>query len=150
MRKITYLVLTFILLSAISGCATPMVVGLRKGPQHYIPSGDPNKGLIYVYREGEYFGCLRGIYVTANGKRIGGLNSGTYFVYEADPGEVVISVENWMGKDPSRKINVEAGKKYYLKGCLKMGFWDTDPYIERVHDAEGEGAIQSLTYATLE
>lgn len=150
MRKIAYLVMTFVLLFAISGCATPMVVGLKKGPQRYIPSGDPNKGYIYVYREGGWFGCLRGIFVTANGKRIGGLNSGTYFVYEADPGEIVISVENWLGEDPSRKINVEAGKRYYLKGSIEFGLVDASPYIERVHETEGESAIKSLTYATLD
>ncbi|MDD4877275.1 MAG: DUF2846 domain-containing protein [Dehalococcoidales bacterium] len=131
------------------GCATPMMVGLKKGPTHYVPSGDPNKGFIYIYREAEYFGCVRGIYVTANGKRIGGLNSGSYFVYEADPGDIVISVENWLGENPSRKIHVEAGKKYYLKGYLRFGFVDASPYIEWVHEEEGEGAIGSLTYATL-
>jgi hypothetical protein len=132
-----------------SGCATPMVVGLKKSNQHYIPSGDPNKGLIYIYREGEFLGCARGLFVTANGKRIGGLNSGTYFVYEADPGEVIISVENWLGEDPSRKINVKPGEKYYLKGSIKMGFWDADPHIEIVHEQEGEATIQTLVYATL-
>ena len=134
----------------IAGCATPMVVALKKGPQQYVPSGDPNKGFIYVYREREGFGCLRGIYVTANGKRVGGVNSGTYFVYEADPGDTVISVENWLAQNPSRKIKVEAGKKYYLRGSLKFGIVDTEPHIEIVNDAEGEAAIQSLTYATMD
>lgn len=113
------------------------------------PSGDPNKGLIYVYRVWEYFGCVRGIYVTANGKRIGALNAGSYFVYEAAPGEIVISVENWIGKNPSRKINVEAGKKYYLRGSLKFGILDVEPYIEIANNAEGEVVVQTLTYATL-
>lgn len=149
MRRLAKLVAAFILLSILSGCATPMVVGLKKGPEHYVPSGDPNKGLIYAYRIWEYMGCLRGIYVTADGERIGALNAGTYFVYEADPGEVTISVENWMGKDPSRKINVEPGKRYYLKGSLKFGLMDVVPYIEIANDAEGEIVVQTLTYATL-
>lgn len=149
MRRILDLVLVVVLLCAISGCATPMVVGLKKHSPQYIPSGNPNKGYIYIYRESEYFGCIRGIFVTANGERIGGLNSGTYFVHEADPGEIVISVENWLGEDPSVEINVEPGKKYYLRGAIQLGIVDASPYIERVFDNEGEKAVKSLTYATL-
>ena len=149
MKKIVYLVICLTLFLVISGCATPMMVGLHKNSQGYIPSANPNKGLIYIYREKEDFGCLRGIYVTADGKRIGGLNSGSYFVYEADPGDVAISVENWLSDNPTRKIHVEAGKKYYLKGSLKLGILDASPHIEIVNDAEGEASIGSLTYATL-
>jgi len=65
-----------------------MVANLKKHNNHYIPTSDPDKGLLYIYRESEYMGCLRGLYINANGKRIGGLNSGTYFVYESGPGEV--------------------------------------------------------------
>lgn len=142
------LCLTIVIMFA-SGCATPMAIGLNRSEQRYIPSGDPNKALIYVYREREFMGCARGIFVTANGKRVGGLNNGTYFVYETDPGEVVMSVENWLGDDPSRKINAKAGERYYLKGLLKMGFWDFAPSINIVAKEEGEGAIQELTYATI-
>ena len=146
MKKI---ILVLVLAMVVSGCATPMVIGLKKGEQHYVPSGDPNKGLLYLYREGEFFACARGIFVTANGKRIGGLNSGTYFVYEADPGDITISVENWLGTDPSRTINVKPGGKYYLKGSLKFGMWEPAPHIEIVIEQEGEAAVQSLVYATL-
>ena len=149
MRKTIEVLVIFVLMLTISGCATSMMLSLKKEPQHFIPSGDPNKGYIYVYRESNLLGCVRGIYVTANGKRIGGLNNGTYFVYEADPGDVFISVENWLGDNPSRKILVEAGKKYYLKGSLTFGSMDATPYIERVNNEDGEKAIELLTYATL-
>lgn len=149
MRRLVKLVAVFVLLSILSGCASPMAVGLRKSAQHYVPSGDLNKGCIYIYREKSYMGCIRGVYVTANGERIGALNNGTYFVHESDPGDVVISVENWLGDDPSRRVRVEAGKRYYLRGSIRMGLLDLAPYIERVAEIEGEGAIESLTYATL-
>ncbi len=149
MLKVKYLMIIAILICAVTGCATPMMVGLRKGSQHFIPSYGPNKGCIYVYRENSLLGCVRGIYVTANGKRIGGLNNGTYFACEATPGDVYISVENWLGDNPSRKIHVEAGKKYYLKGSLRFGSLDATPCIERVNNEDGEKAIESLTYATL-
>ncbi len=88
----------------LAGCATPMVVSLTKQPGHYVPTNNPNKGLIYIYRESEFAGGLRGIYINVNGKRVGALNSGTYFVHEADPGEVVVSIEDWLGKNPFRDL----------------------------------------------
>lgn len=142
-------ILLFLGLFFLVGCATPMVASLDKHQSHYIPASNLNKGLICIYRESEFMGSLRGIYINADGKRIGALNSGTYFVYEADVGEIVISVENWLGKNPSRVIKVEAGKSYYLKAGIKMGGWDAVPYINIVAKEEGEGAIQELVYATM-
>lgn len=141
--------LLLLCLFLLTGCATPMVASLIKHTGHYIPTNNPNKGLIYIYRESSFIGCLRGIYINVNGKRAGALNSGTYFVYEADPGEVVVSVEDWLGKNPYRIINVEAGKTYYVKAGIKMGMWDADPFINYVAKEEGEGAVKELVYATM-
>ena len=140
----------FLLVSVIfiSGCATPMVASLEKHKNHYV-STDPNKGSVYIYRESGYVGCLRGIYITANNQRIGALNSGTYFVYESDPGEVKISAEDRLGKNPSRVINVEPKENYYLKAGINMGLWDADPYLNIVSREEGRGAVQELVYATM-
>lgn len=133
----------------ISGCATPMVVSLQKHSGHYIATNNPDKAPIYIYRKSGYIGAMRGIYVDINGKRAGALNSGTYFVYETDPGEVVVSVENWLGKSPYRVVNAEAGKTYYVQGGVKMGLWDADPFIQLVVKEEGETDIQKLVYATM-
>ena len=95
MKKGYFIALGVALCFIMCGCSTPMVIGLKKNPQ-YVSSGNPRESIIFIYRDREYFGCARGIFVTANGKRIGGLNNGTYFVYESDPGEVVILVENWL------------------------------------------------------
>lgn len=142
----------FLLLSVLfllTGCATPMVASLEKHKGHYAPILNPNKALIYIYRDSSYIGSLRGLYIDGDGKRIGALNSGTYFVYETDPGERVIAVENWLGKAPYRVINVESGKRYYVKAGITMGIWDAAPFINIVVDEEGEGAISSLVYATM-
>ena len=132
-----------------TGCATSMVASLTKHGSHYVPTNNSDIGLIYIYRESEFTGSLRGVYIDANGKRIGALNSGTYFVYETTPGETVVSVENWLGKDISRTLQVEAGKSYYVKGGVKMGLWDAVPYINLIVAEEGAGAVQNLVYATM-
>ena len=124
----------------------------RQFNQHesrYVPADNPNVGLIYFYRESEFVGTLRGIYIDVNGQRRGALNSGTYFVYEAVPGATIVSGENWLGEDPSRTIQVEAGKSYYVKGGIKIGLWDAVPYINLVANDEGGGAVQNLVYATM-
>lgn len=131
------------------GCATAMVANLTKHREHYASPGDPNFGLVYFYRESEFTGSLRTVYVDVDGKRRGALNSGTYFVFETTPGEHVASVENWLEEDSSRTIQVEAGKSYYIKGGIKMGLWDAVPYINFVDKQEGEGAIKDLNYATM-
>ena len=134
---------------SVTGCATAMVANLTKHKEHYVPSGDPKAGIIYFYRESEFTGSLRTVYVNADGKRRGALNSGTYFAYETTPGEHAVTVENRLGEDPARIIQVEAGKSYYVKGGVKMGMWDAVPYINFVAREEGEGAIKSLNYATM-
>ncbi len=146
MRRI-FLLLPILLLGA---CTTPLAVGVEKHEQHFDTASVPsNHGLVYFYRDSKFVGWARGIYVTADGERVGALNSGTYFVYEAAPGKHAFSVENWMHDNPTRTIDVAAGKKYYMEGTLEMGFWDAMPRLKIVHEQEGEAAIQSLKYSTL-
>lgn len=120
-------------------------------PNRYeMPRGDA-LGVIYIYRERDHFGSARGIYIQGNGKRIGGVNSGTYFVFEAVPGQAVIKAENTMDPKDSvvRTISVVAGAKYYIRASLKSGLWDAQPSIEIVNPAEGEQAVLGLSYETL-
>lgn len=133
----------------LSGCAIPLTVPVETHKQHYKESTNASKGEVYIYREKGGLGILRGIYVTADGVRIGALNSGTYFVYEVSPGKHVFSVEDWLGDDPSREIDIEAGKNYYLRGSLKFGMIDAAPHIMIVYEPEGDAAINELTYSTM-
>jgi hypothetical protein len=142
-------IINVLLLIVASGCATPLAVSMDFHEQHYSETKDTDKAIVYFYREKEFMASLRGIYVTANGSRIGALNNGTYFTYEVAPGKHIFSVEDWLGDDPTRTIDVEAGKKYYLKGSLKMGFWDAAPHLMIVHDTEGAEAVKGLKFATM-
>ncbi|MGA2400608.1 MAG: DUF2846 domain-containing protein [Syntrophobacteraceae bacterium] len=143
------LCIVMLFVSFLSGCATPMAVPL-KDQGKYASVRDPNKGLIFIYRESSTAGLLRGIYIKANGKRVGALNSGTYFVYEANPGPVTFAAEDWIHGDRTRTIDIEAGKEYYIRGTLTMGVPDAEPHIEIVNDIEGKAAIEGLKYSTIE
>ena len=65
---------------ALLGCSLPFRVSLNEHDRHYSRIPNPNLGLVYIYREDEWIGSGRGMYITANGKRVGGLNTGTYVV----------------------------------------------------------------------
>jgi Protein of unknown function (DUF2846) len=132
------------------GCSIPMKVSLKQHDRHYSHSSNPNQGLVYIYREDEWVGSIRGIYITANGKRVGALNNGTYFVYQAVPGKNVFCAENRLGDPACRTLSIDGGQTYYIRGNLKSGFWDAVPQLTIVHDAEGAGATESLKYTTLE
>jgi hypothetical protein len=150
MRHKYVITLLFISFIVLAGCAAPFSLSLK---QHdtYQPPSDGSKGYIYIYREKEFMASGRGIYISANGKRIGGLNNGTYFVYAADLGTIEIAAENSLDKADTvkRKIMVEAMRKYYIRGSFKSGFWDIKPHVEIIHESEGAQAIESLSYETL-
>lgn len=135
----------------LTSCATPLSLHLKKVNANYEIHPEDNNGHIFIYRESEHALGARGIYITANGQRVGGVNNGTYFVYDTMPGEAEITAENLLDRNSSvkRKIMVERGNKYYIRASFKTGFWDAKPYIEIVYDKEGEQAIKSLSYEVL-
>jgi hypothetical protein len=127
-----------------------MKVSLREHDNRRLPFRGPNQALVYIYRESEHVGSWRGIYITANGERVGAVNSGTYFVYVAKTGKNVFCGENKLGDPTCRTLTIEDGKIYYIRGALKSGFWDAVPALTIMHEAEGSAATESLKYATFE
>ncbi|MGA1840411.1 MAG: DUF2846 domain-containing protein [bacterium] len=144
-----YIKSTFlIVISLFLGCAgTLRKAPLEKHDSHFILREYPKHGIVYFYKEKKGLGS---IYIKANGKRIGALNNGTYFVYLAEPGQNIFSVEDNLRESPSQTINIEPNRDYYFRGSIKRGFWDAVPYLERVGEILGRGTILGLTYATLE
>ena len=140
-----------VIMATLAACTTPMSLPLVSSEDPYKSARSIGKGLIYIYRERDLNWGGRGIYIQANEKRIGGLNNGTYFVYETEPGDIVISAESNLEPEAiiKRHIKVIANGKYYLRGSFKQDAWDGHPYIEIVYDVEGEQAIQLLHYQTL-
>lgn len=146
--KLPHLLSLTLIALFLSACATPMSVSMDK-KENFKVAHNPNKAQIFFYRDKAFVGTLRGLYVTIDGERVGGLNSGTYFVSEVSPGTHTFSVEDWLGDDPSRNLTVKAGEKRYLRGSIQMGAWDAQPKLEIMNADEGRAAIEALTYATL-
>jgi len=134
------------------GCAAPGVLPMKEHGAHYQTAND-GKSRVYVYREKDFVGSGRGIYILADGQRIGGVNAGTYFVHVVDPGkEVTITAENSLSDADAvnRKLVTAANHSYYIRASLKTGVWDAMPYIEIVAEQEGAQAIQGLSYQTVD
>jgi hypothetical protein len=150
-----YAVVIFASLSAflLTGCGVfpaPLRLPLNIQKGHFVPQYPNEKGTLCFYWESGFYGIARGMYIDVNGIRIGGLNRGTYFAYEVNPGEFTVAAESQLDEVQVRTIKVEAGERYYFRAILGIGIHDTGgPRIEMVPNAEGEAAIIKLKYANL-
>ena len=161
MKKL-FSLLSFMFFLVLLGCATPVSLNQANSvihKDHYpLPSDtvDDGKGLVFIYEEGERFlpDLITAAHVTANGKRVGIISNGSYFVYAANPGVVVFdcerevssSIDDYKG---SRSLRVEAGKRYYLRFTLMPRTIYVDGRFEIVPEEEGKQAIKNLTYVTM-
>lgn len=125
-----------------AGCA-----GMQRSKDHPMPTVQPDKGLVYFYRESSFKGAAIQYDVRDNGDVIGALQSGTYFYENATPGQHTYSSKTEASSEVT--LNVEAGKTYYVKGSISMGFMAGHPHLEIVPDeAAAQAALAKLDYAT--
>lgn len=81
--KISVKFFTTVLCLVLAGCAS--------GPPFTLPSTADNKVTIYAFRTSSMVGGANSDIVAVNDRFIGRLNSGTYVVYEVEPGPIVVS-----------------------------------------------------------
>jgi len=130
----------------------------NKGPEFSgeFKSAGEGKALIYIYRENKAMVGVDNWWVLyANGKPIMEVNDGSYFVYETDPGLIAFSALQKPGliaapivkltakEKECMKLNVEAGKTYYLE--FKLKFCGTNLF--EVPEAKAKTAIVKCRYS---
>lgn len=90
-----------------------------------------DKAVIYFYRTGFGGGAIKFHVHDLEGKPVGYLGkNGDNFTIEVDPG-----THQYWSRAASRNdvvLNVEAGKVYYVKGTVNMGFAVGRPVLEEV------------------
>jgi hypothetical protein len=89
---------------------------------------------LVCYREKKFVGSALHHTIYLDGEEIGDLNNGTYFIINAAPGE------HKMHADEEKDVfsfTVEAGKTYYFRTALQMGFWKGHGKIEPVEAQYG-------------
>jgi hypothetical protein len=125
-----------------AGCA-----GMQRSKDHPAPTVQPDKGLVYFYRESSFKGAGIQYDIRDNGEVIGALQSGTYFYEYATPGQHTYSAKTEASSEVV--LNVEAGKTYYVKGSITFGFIAGHPKLEIVSDeVAAQAALTKVDYAT--
>ena len=120
-----------ILIMQLMGCAA-------SGPAFKKAEIKKDEAIVYVYREDAYYQALASPPIYINGKRLVYLSNGKYACKAISPGSYEVSVKkdmmyNSYGSDETLKIDVEAGKSYYIKlGFGEMSFSPTGSPITPV------------------
>ena len=147
-KKILLIAMLSLLLS---GCAvTPTIKDFNQHPVNVYPEPAPEMALVYFYQE-SLMGDVS-FEVWDDRKKIGGVSPGTYFFYQATPGDHIF----WSETDIKRffSLKVEAGRKYFVyvswdEGGIGLGHMAARPNFSLAPEWMGAEAIRSLKYATL-
>lgn len=106
-------VLTFAAL--LTGCAST-----SDGPINYydvskLEVPQPQEAHIYFMRPSAFFGGFGSPQVLVNGKKVGSLPNGSYFVHKMAPGKYDVFVDWGGGKGQYLEVTAPAGKRTYIE-----------------------------------
>jgi len=113
-----------------------------------VDRAEPGKALVIFYRESKLVGSAVGFDVRDNGVKIGGLPNGSFFAYQATPGEHTFSAAT-ENTDES-VLTVEPAKTYYIRGSIEMGVWVGRPNLMIMNADEGKSASRGLKRVKLQ
>jgi hypothetical protein len=140
------ILLIIVAVSAMAGCAvTPTIKDFNQHPVNVYAEPAPGMGVVYFYQE--YIGGDVSFEVWDDRKKIGGTNPGTYFFYQATPGDHIF----WSETDAKRffSLKVEAGRKYFVYVSWDIGYMAVRPLFSLAPEWMGAESIKSMKYATL-
>jgi len=141
--KTLKVVAVFLLTILTIGCAASVAtVGVYEG----LTSSDKNKATIYVYREELFMGAVNQYDVLINGKLAGSLPNGSFFMMNADAGNISIE-DAGMGK--GSKITVENGNIYCMKLTLNFNILGKSADINPVNQKQCRAEMKGLKQVRL-
>jgi len=106
----------------------------------------PDQSVIYIARESQYFGKAILFQVAVDGKLLGGIARGTYYMVQVPPGEHSMTTLSNENQD-SLKLKTEAGKVYYVKVTARLGAVSARVSLQQLSDEEGRELVKSGTLA---
>ncbi|GAB4027170.1 DUF2846 domain-containing protein [Spirosoma koreense] len=78
---------------------------------------------VYVYRGGQFLGSGINYSIFANGEKICKLSNNRFLEYKVKPGKLALTARNGgvevFKKETGLDLDVEAGKKYFVRGDIK-------------------------------
>ncbi|MGA2332289.1 MAG: hypothetical protein ABSG75_11070 [Syntrophales bacterium] len=148
MKRILLIAIATFLLAS---CAvTPPIRDFNQHATNVYVEPAPGMGVVYFYQE-SLIGDVS-FPVWDDRKKIGGVSPGTYFFYQAAPGDHIF----WSETDVKRffSLKIEAGKKYFIyvswdEGGYGLGFTAARPLFSLAPEWMGAEAVKSMKYATL-
>lgn len=136
-----YLIFPFLIISMfISGCSSVKTAPDEVDQQAQSAKADADKALIYVYQT-EPFSSTTGFEVSLDGKVAGKLSANTYHLWTVKPGEYeMVSLTR---NNAKLKLNIEAGKRYYINQKVDVGIWVSRSQLHEVSEKEGKKAVSA-------
>ena len=115
------------------------------GVKYTEPHLPRDKAAIYVYRPSTFVGGAVVYPIFINNKKVTTLPHTAYYAYFADPGSVFVTART-PENEASVKLNVKAGKEYYIKGGTATGHFSGRATLHQVHPEQGAQEIKKCAY----
>ena len=148
MKKLVMLLLAVAVLSLIGCGPVPTRADYSYMDTAPIIEPDEESAVIYFFRESAFIGGGISYFVVEDGKNIGMLKSGSYFIHKTTPGMHTYSAET--EAKTFLTLNTDAGKKYYVAGGISIGFWAGRPMLQEVTEITARHMLQQdLKYIRL-
>ena len=145
--KSRHLFIGFLILLALTGCATVPMANVEKdnvAKSFSIPEGNAN---IYLYRN-EILGAAVKLAVVLDDKLVGDTAAQTYMLLKVTPGlHTIISKSE---KDSELLITVEEGKNYFVWQEVKMGMLAARSKLHLVDEATGKAGVSECKLINIE
>ena len=140
------LALLIIISAALGGCAkTLSQVKWHDEPVHAQP--EQGKALVYFMREKKAIAGGTEARMYDGNEKIGALPNGTYFFYQADPGQHTFT--SALSIKDSVTLSLEEGKTYYIRANAKLTLLGMPAEMEVIPASVGTETVKELTYVTL-
>lgn len=119
----------------LGGLAPPAAAGSINAP-------GTGRATVYFIRKPKFVGGMVDVLVSDKGRVIGKLTSGSYFIYEAPEGDLLVNFEASMGGGSvSRAFNVAAGRTYYIEA---EQLWVGGIEIRTLDQSNGAAELRNL------
>jgi len=141
------ILLVTIILFALGGCASVPMKSLKESNQakQFNPPSGNNSGL-YIYRD-SFVGQALKKDIWVDGKCIGESAPDTFFYVEV-PGDKKHTISTESEFSPNDLvIQTDAGKNYFLRQYIKIGFFVGGAGLELINREEGMKAVSKLGLA---
>lgn len=104
---------------------------------------------VYIYRGGQFFGSALNYAIFANEEMVCKLSNNRYIEYKAKPGKLSLTAHRGgvevFKKETGLDLNVEAGKKYYVKGDQKSSITRTRLELSEVTENTANRDMKDMT-----